>query len=130
MAPGWLPAFGGVRVPMPRKVIVGKLEEFELSLAPPAGGWKQRGRLRIQASANLGTIRCTARLNGELLAATDDRSEPYANPYPPMLGTPEEMRAWLVLPRQLRDGTNTIVVTVQDAPATKTELMYLDLSIA
>ena len=56
--------------------------------APRAGGWKRPGRLRMQSRELLGEGRWRARLNGTDLEPSSDTSEPYANPYPPMLGTP------------------------------------------
>ena len=41
-----------------------------------------------------------------------DRSEPYANPYPQMLGTPEQHRAWTVPASVLKDGVNTAAITL------------------
>lgn len=132
LAPGWKPPFAGVRVPLPRRMSEAKAEKFELDLAPPTGGWTQRGRLRIQAGKDLGTSRWKAVLNGHVLAENGDRSEPYANPYPPLLGKPGEMRAWTVEPAQLRAGINVLEVTGTEiaTPAkTTTDLVYLDLAI-
>lgn len=130
VATGWKPPFGGMRVPMPRRVTTGKVERFELTFAPPTGGWKQRGRLRIQAAKDLGASRWTARLNGVILAATDDRSEPYAQPYPSLLGTPAQSRAWRVEPDQLRAGPNTIEFTLDSGRSGAVDVVYLDLAIA
>jgi len=131
------------RAVLPRKIAAGQTTKFTLDLAPPAGGWTKGGRFRIQAEAALGDSRPStmlgaalslskgrwrATLNGQELAPTDDVSEPYPNPYPPMLGRPEELRAWLVPANLLRDGLNQIEVTLQSGdPA---QLAFLDLAAA
>ena len=128
-APGWKPPFGGVRVPLPRRMTAGKTERFDLTFAPPTGGWKTSGRFRVQAGANLGASLWVARLNGRELSASDDRSEPYANSYPSLLGTPEQMRAWTVPPENLRAGRNTIELTLDGGGSGVVEVVYLDLAI-
>jgi len=109
----------GWQHPLPQKLPA----TFTLDLAPRAG----QGRLRIQGETSLGTSRWQARLNGVELAPTDDVSEPYPNPYPPMLGKPDEMRAWLVPAGLLRDGVNRVEFTLQSGPTVR--LAYLDLSV-
>jgi hypothetical protein len=42
------------------------------------------------------------------LLETPDRSEPYANPYAPLLGAPDRHRAWTVPAAVLRDGLNQL----------------------
>ena len=113
---------------LPRKLARGQTATFTLDLAPPTGGWQRGGRFRIQADPPFGECRCLARLNGTDLAPTQDVSEPYPNPYPPMLGQPEELRAWLVPANLLRDGPNQIEMTLQAGdPA---QLVFLDLALA
>jgi hypothetical protein len=126
LASGWGQPFVKP-TPLPRRFTAGRTETFTLDLAPPAGGWKRAGRLRIQSEDSLGESRWTARLNGEPLAATDDVSEPYPNPYPPMLGKPDEMRAWTVPPTLLRDGPNKLEFTLAGGP--RLTLAYLDLAM-
>ena len=105
----------------------GHAETFTLDLAPPTGGWKRGGRLRIQGEDSLGESRWTARLNGRELTATEDVSEPYPNPYPPMLGKPDELRAWRVPADVLKDGDNRIEITMAEGKAAK--LDFLDLAV-
>jgi hypothetical protein len=52
-----------------------------------------------------------ATFNGEAIAADADVSEPFAVPYPSMIAKPEELRAWLVPARLLREGKNSLEVT-------------------
>jgi hypothetical protein len=127
LASGWGNPFVKPAVP-PRKIEPGKPTTFTLDLAPPTGGWQRGGRLRIQAESALGECRCRARLNDDDLSPSDDVSEPYPNPYPPMLGQPEEMRAWLVPAKALRDGPNRLDVTLEAGPSF--HLVFLDLAVS
>ena len=108
VAPGWHSRFGGVPVPMPQKVLRGKNLAFTMDLAPPEGNWRKDGRLRLQSSADLRGSSWAARLNGHTLTETTQRSEPYPDPYPPLLGRPYEMRAWTVPVQLVRPGSNQI----------------------
>lgn len=107
-AAGWNSPSGGVHVPMPQRVSRDKNLAFEMDLAPPDGGWRKDGRLRIQSSADLRGSSWAARLNGADLAETVQRSEPYPNPYPPLLGRSYELRAWTVPVALLKPGSNRI----------------------
>jgi hypothetical protein len=126
LAPGWGNPFAKPSV-LPRKMAAGKVEAFTLDLAPPSGGWKGEGRLRIQGEESLGESRWAARLNGRDLAATGDVSEPYPNPYPPMLGQPEELRAWRVPAAALKDGPNRIEITMTEGKTAR--VAFLDLAV-
>jgi len=98
-----------------------------LFLAPPAGGWRQAGRLRIQARVPLESRQWSAAINGVPLAPTSNVSEPYPNPYPVGLGKPEDYRAWTVPAAALKSGANTITLTLQEGkPA---QITYLDLAV-
>jgi hypothetical protein len=127
LASGWGNPFAKPAV-LPRKMAAGKAETFTLDLAPPAGGWKRGGRLRIQGEDSLGESRWAARLNGKELAATDDLSEPYPNPYPPMLGKPEELRAWTVPASVLKDGPNRIEIAMAAGKAVR--VAFMDLAVS
>ena len=89
-------------------MITGKNLAFTMDLAPPAGGWRKDGRLRIQSSADLRGSSWAARLNGQTLTETTERSEPYPDPYPTLLGRPFEMRAWTVPVQLVHSGSNQI----------------------
>ncbi len=158
VAPGWNCPWGGMPPGLPQKVRPGQKLALNLDLVPPAGGWHKDGRLRIQSYADLRGSHWAATLNGEAIAVTENRSEaelerdertgvpaqpvaetqnraePYTNPYPPMLGRSYEMRAWLVPARLLRPGLNRVEVTVVQAndslmdPAGY-EIPYLDLAM-
>ena len=113
---------------MPRALEPGRTSAFELDMAPPAGGWRRDARLRIQAADDLGDSRWRTVMNGVELRETGDRSEPFTNPYTPLLGTPEQHRAWIVPPEILTDGSNRIELTLlsSSGPA---EIVFLDLAV-
>jgi len=122
LAPNWRHPYTK-EYPLPRKMVVGETEVFTLDLAPHQKGG---GRLRIQGESSLGESRWHARLNGVELVPTNDLSEPFPNPYPPMLGKPDELRAWTVPAGLLRDGLNRVEFTLQTASPTR--LAYFDLA--
>lgn len=112
---------------LPKTFKAGQSHRFTLDMAPPSDGWTQPGRLRIQSTNDLGQSRWTCRFNGQELAETADRSEPYANPYPSLLGGPENHRAWIV-PKELpKDGLNQVEVTLRDGSAAT--VVFLDLAM-
>jgi hypothetical protein len=84
--------------------------KITLDMAPPNGGWKTGGRLRVQSKDPFGESKLSVRFNGQLLQATPDVSEPYANPYPGGLGSAETLRAWNLPADLLTDGANSIEI--------------------
>ena len=125
LAPGWNNPF--IRPPLlPRKVKADSTTKFQLDLAPPANGWEKHGRLRIQLETPPSAeSQWTARLNGTELAPSNDVSEPFPNPYPSMLGKPEQMRAWTVPETVPRAGFNTLELSLKSGG--DATLDYLDL---
>lgn len=113
---------------LPRIMKAGQSADFVLDLAPPANGWRQGGRLRIQNEGSLQGTAWTAKLNGETLTACDDVSEPYPNPYPTMLGTADNLRAWRVPAGVLRDGENRLEFVLSAGEPVR--LGYIDLGVA
>lgn len=112
---------------LPKRLKAGQVAEFALDLAPPAGGWKLGGRLRIQSLAAFDQSRFSAKLNGAELAASADVAEhgPIFNPC--LLGTPEQLRAWTVPTSALRDGVNKLEIKLLTGAA---EIAFLDLVLA
>lgn len=125
---GWGDPFRKQR-PLPRTLKQGQTATLAFDLAPPAGGWKNGGRLRIQATERFGDALWTAEINGVRLEETIDRSEPYPNPYPNLLGSLEEYRAWNVPAQLLRDGINDVKVTFEKGEPAFT-IKYGDLALS
>jgi hypothetical protein len=98
-----------------------------LDLAPPEGGWKSDARLRVQTLAPLSGQRLVVKLNGVALVPTDDLAEPFPNPDPPLLGTPETLAAWIAPAALLRDGSNHVETSLRAGePA---DLAFIDLAV-
>jgi hypothetical protein len=127
LASGWGNPFVK-RAVLPRTISAGHAAGFPLDLAPPSGGWKTGGRLRLQSLQPFADRRLAVKLNGTSLTATDDVSEPYPNPYPSLLGTAETLRAWRLPAKLLRDGVNQLEVKLESGAAMK--LDFLDLAVA
>jgi hypothetical protein len=107
---------------LPKKLKSGSVR----TMAPPEGGWKTDGKLRVQGRGSLDKIRLAARFNGVDLETTSDVSEPYPSPYSPMLGMPEELRAWVVPSGLLKDGLNIEISLIEGEPA---EIIFPDLVV-
>lgn len=124
LATGWNNPY--VRPPiLPRGLKEKAKTAFQLDMAPPAGGWKGEGRLRLQADATLEGRVLAASCNGVELVAVEDVGEPFENPYPSLLGLPQNMRAWKLPAAVLRDGKNEFQFVHQSGkPVT---LEYLDV---
>lgn len=115
--PRWLPATFQPQVP----------QTVELDLEPPADGWQHPGRLRIQGSKDLGDREWSCRLNGRELRTTAIRAEPYPNPYPALLGEPNEYRAWEVPADLPRPGLNRVELRLEKGP--QAGVLFLDLAM-
>lgn len=114
--------------PFKKPIAVGESVTMKLDMAPPKGGWKSGGTMRIQDRDSLGDSRWSAKINGIELKATDDVSEPYENPYDSAIGQPEDYRAFTVPPEVLKDGINEIELTLLDG-AKEANLVYLDVNV-
>lgn len=126
---GWATLLGRPNV-LPKALKPGGSAAFTLDFAPPRGGWKHGGRLRVRARDPLDDSTWSARLNGVALAATADRSPPYRTRYDSSHRPAGElMRAWLVLAATLKDGTNTLEVALP-AGAKAATIEYLDLGLS
>ena len=112
--------------PIPREVATGQTVTFALDMAPPEGGWKADGKLRIQSQKPFGDRQFKARFNGVDLQPNDDVSEPYENPYSPLLGNPEELRGWTVPVNLMKDGDNGIEISM--VAGEESEIVFLDLA--
>ncbi|MEN3940724.1 hypothetical protein WJU23_05470 [Prosthecobacter sp. SYSU 5D2] len=110
-----------------RVVSAGKERQFLMDTAPPSGGWKTDGRLRIQSLQSVEKRQLVVRFNDQELATTNDISEPFPKPYTDGLGSAETLRAWTVPKEFLRDGPNHIHLSFRDGPPL--EITFVDLSI-
>jgi hypothetical protein len=109
-----------------RIVEAGKASTFLIDTAPPTGGWKNDGRLRFQSQHEMDRD-FRARVNGKVVAATADVSEPYPAPYEDGIGDAKTQRAFIVPKELLKDGMNSIEIEFEHGEPV--ELVYLDLAI-
>ena len=115
---------------LPKTVAVGETATFPLDLAPPTGGWKQGGRLRLRARADLDSGEWTASFNGKKLDADANRAAPYVTRYDEShRPADEKIRAWTVPTSALKDGVNLVEFTCVRAPKSAV-VDYLDLGVS
>lgn len=126
IAQGWR-APGMKPLPVPRKIEPGKPAKFSFDLAPPASGWKQDARIRIQADKTFGTGEWGATFNGESISATADVSEPFAVLYPSLLAKPDELRSWIIPAKLLHEGRNSLEVTLKSGDSLA--VIFIDLAV-
>lgn len=112
---------------LPRTVRMGETAEFGLNMCPTERGWRSDGRLRIQAAAPLGYSQWTARVNGRVLKETEDRSEPFPSLDPALLGGDDDHRAWIVPALALKNGVNTVEITLTEGDAAR--LVFVDIAM-
>lgn len=125
IAYGWR-APGMKPLPVPRKVEAARAQKFNFDLVPPQGGWRQDARVRIQCDKAVAATEWSAAFNGEVITATADVSEPFVVPYPSMLAKPEELRAWTIPAKLLREGRNSLEVTLKAGEALS--VLFVDLA--
>ena len=101
-------------------------ETFDMAV--PNGGWRKGGKLRIQAIDDLGESHWKAYLNGQELEETDDRNEPYEQPYAGLIGTPQQHRAWTVPAGFARDRNNFVQIKLVDGE--EAAVIFVDLAIS
>ena len=100
---------------------------WSLYLTAPADGWRRTGKLRLQSKEPFDDRVIAVQLNGTSLNSSDDVSEPYPNPYPHLLGSPETLRSWSVPRDILREGNNVLRVTLKKGAACN--IVFLDLAL-
>jgi hypothetical protein len=126
---GWAVPLGRPLV-LPKTLKVGADASFAFDLAPPTGGWKQAGRVRIRARDDLGSGEWNARFNGKPLVATEDRTAPYPTRYDAAhRPVAEKIRAWTLPAGLPREGVNMLEVSFLKG-ATNAVLEYIDLGLA
>ena len=121
------PAVPEVLFPSSKMLAPGAPMMLAMDMAPPAGGWRSDGRLRVQTKLPLRGSELAVRFNGTELSPTDDVSEPYPAPYPDGLGTADTLRAWTVPAELLQDGANDIQVALTSGESVT--LVFIDLAV-
>lgn len=125
LAPGWR-APGTPPTDLPCRLSRGDDQEFTFDLIAPTRGWQRDGRLRVQTAAPLGRAKLLVKFGGGTLEPTRDVSEPFPNGFAGLLGTPENTRAWVVPAPIIREGRNTIEVSMEGA--NEVQIDYIDFA--
>ena len=113
---------------MPIELAKGDSAKLVWDMEPPERGWSSDARLRIQSDAEMNDAEYTVYFGDQVLQSVDDLSEPYPNPYPPLLGTPETLRAWFVPRNLLRPGANPFRIEMTGGSG-QVKLMFIDLAV-
>jgi hypothetical protein len=121
------PAWPQVMASKGRELTPDRPVTITLDMAPPAGGWRTDGRLRVQATTNFEGRRLAVRYGGVDLQPTSDVSEPYAAPYPDGLARPDALRAWIVPAGLFTDGDNTIEIRLLEGEPVL--LSFVDVAV-
>ena len=113
---------------LPKLMKSGDKLEIEWDMVPTKGGWTTNGKFRVQFEGKLCESSWKAVVNGVELTESEDRSEPYENPYPQLLGTYEQYKAWTVPTYLLKDGINKFEVEMISG-SEPSKIIFADLSI-
>lgn len=83
--------------------------------------------LRVQFDRAWVNRDIVAYVNGENISLYSDTSEPFPNPYPPLLGVPEQVKAWKIPYNILRVGMNEITLKIKKGDSIS--INFLDIAI-
>lgn len=108
---------------LPVMLVKKKPRTFTMELAPTPLH-RYGGLLRVRAEKPFGGP-VAASLNGTVLEATAFVNKPLDHPYEGYLGQPEEFACFTCPQAVIKDGTNTIYVTLQSGE--KTKIIAIDL---
>lgn len=120
------PPSGPSQFAQQRAVSSRRAARWVIDLAPPVGGWRHDGRLRLQAAAPFRERNLQVSLNGRRLAESVDLAEPFATRFAHPANH-KHCRAWTVPAAALRPGANEVTLAVPDEPAL--EFVFVDLSL-
>jgi len=111
-----------------RPIEPGKARSYRLDIALPQRTLKPAARLRLHTQNPFGDAALAVTFNGTALEPTDDVGPLLDNPYDRMLSDAPRRRAYTVPTKLLRDGINTVRVTLKQAKKA-IKIMWLDLAV-
>jgi hypothetical protein len=120
----WRSPFGN-KLQLPRHVAPGETTTFTLALTAPPKGWKNTGKLRIQA--NDASAECTASLNGKALSPNADVSSLFHNTHPYPFDPAKTRKCWTIDPSALQEGGNTVEFRVSGAKPLDISFLEMEL---
>ncbi len=114
-------------IPGTLRVNQDKMLDLDMALPDLPGEGDPVAILRVQVDRAWAKRSLTAYVNGRIVLPYADTSEPFPNPYPPLLGTPEQKKAWKIPFGILRDGMNEI--TLKMIKGDPILITFLDIAI-
>ena len=105
----------------------GDSHSFNMDMAAPKGGWSTDGVLRLESQDVIEGLNFEVQINGTVLQPIVVEEEPYENPYPKLLGTPDKWLGYSVPKKCLKSGKNE--VTVINHSDQKVKFYFIDLAI-
>ena len=123
----WLGAWAYVNQ-MNRSISPGAARVFRIDLALPKRMRRPAARLRLHAADPLDAAELAVQLNGTALEPTQDTGDSFGNPYDRMISDASRRRAWTVPTTLLRQGINTIRVSVKKAKRAA-KITWIDMAI-
>jgi len=100
---------------------------FKIDMAPPKGGWKTDGLIRVQSKMSLANRELSVHFNGVKLESCETIFEPYPTPDSNGLGTSKTLSALTVPVNLLRNGNNNIQIVLLKGKPIK--LIFIDLAV-
>ena len=112
-----------------RPIEPGRSLEYRLDVVRPKRALGPHVRLRVVCSQSLAGVQLAAAVNETAGEPDRDVGSPFGYAYDRLLGEHEHRRAWLFPGGSLRDGVNTVRITLQQAAARVTPV-WLDLALS
>lgn len=112
---------------LPKNMIRNIRSDFSMYLVSPEGGWSTDGVFRLQSLSSLEGRVFSVTVNGTVLESTEYTGEAYENEYTQMIGSAENYACFTVPKELLKEGKNTIYVTLVSGAST--ELCFVDLTV-
>jgi len=112
-----------------RPIEAGRSVDYRFDVALPKRELQPTARLRVVCKRRVGDAALMARVNGSRIQPTEDVGPPFDYPYDRLLGGREHRRAWNCPSGLLREGLNTVRITL-DQDDGKVTPVWLDLALS
>ena len=113
--------------PFTKDINSGETQRIELDMAPPEGGWRNPGKLRIQGRSSLKDCVFSVSCNGRKLRPDEDVSPIFPPKYKVAIGEPDDYKAFAIPEWLLKDGRNVFEITQKSGPASS--LFFMDIAL-
>lgn len=112
---------------LPRNMIRNIKSDFSMYLVAPEGGWETDGIFSLQSLASMSGRSFSVTVNGTALESVPYTGEAYQNEYTQMIGTADNYACFKVPKELLKEGKNTIYVTL--LTGSQVELCFVGLTV-